>query len=145
MGKLVETVIPQESYLNDILKDILSSGISEKDYVKNAISNIKQMIILDPRRYIAYGPWWPAIKQLIVGSGEVGIGQNIESDVAAIYSYPKNALTVLAGIIYSTERLEDHIVDDPYHYLNVSEISDDTEPYLYVSDDISISKYHLPN
>ncbi|WP_241646979.1 olxA [Rosenbergiella metrosideri] len=144
MTTLVDTVIPQEAYLEEILRGVMPDGMTENNYLDSSLTNIKSLILSQPERYIAYGPWWPALKQLIVESGEYGLGQNIDSDVAAIYSYQRPALTVLSAIIYSAERLVDHIVTDPYHYLDVSESADDTEPYMYVSTDISITKFNLP-
>lgn len=53
------------------------------------------------------------------------------------------ALTVLAGHLYSSDRLENDAVNNPVHALEVAPYADDTEPYVYTSYDESIEKYRI--
>lgn len=145
MTTIIDTIIPTESVLSSILSEIVNSNVEETNYVINALENVVNLLNKDGKTYISYGPWWPAIKNLIIENGNTNLGQVVESDVAQIYSYSRPALTILAGIMYSASRLNDHVVTDPYHYLDVSQSADDTEPYLYVSTDESIDKYQFPH
>lgn len=143
MSTLLDTILPEESYIKSIFGSEFMGGITELEYVNNLTVGIVSILKGTPTYYKAFGPWWPAVKRIIITSGNYDFGQNIDSDVEQIYSYSSDALTLLAATLYSTERLNDHVIDDAYHYLAVSPAADDTEPYLYVSTDTSVDKYGL--
>lgn len=79
----------------------------------------------------------------IAGARRHIIGQVVDSDVAEIYKMSRPALTVLAGHLYSSDRLENDAVYNPVHALEVAPYADDTEPYVYISYDESIEKYRI--
>ncbi|GDT61989.1 olxA [Escherichia coli] len=142
MTTLIDTVKPTESYLEDILLQALN-GRSEEEYLTVYLDGMVERLKKNPQLYHLYGPWWPALKTLLLERGDISFGQVVDSDVAEIYKMSRPALTVLAGHLYSSDRLGNDAVYNPVHALEVAPYADDTEPYVYISYDESIEKYRI--
>lgn len=142
MTTLIETIKPTEGYVTGLLEEALN-GKSEGEYVQFYLHGIVERVKREPRIYRSFGPWWPALKTLIVAGGCTELGQIIESDVAEIYKMSRPALTVIAAHLYSDERVDRDGVFNEVHQLSVLPSSDDTEPYIYTSYDESIEKYKV--
>lgn len=142
MTTLIDTVKPTESYLNTLLPQALN-GLDEDCYVEKCLSGLIDVLTANPKMYRVYGPWWPALKTLLLTRGEVSLGQIVDSDVAEIYKMSRPALTLLSAYLYSGERVENDAVFNPVHVLEVAGYSDDTEPYIYTSYDESIERFRL--
>lgn len=143
MTTLIDTIIPNRQYIVEVLNTALTSDLDEDKYTQMSIKNIAGLIVANPAHYAMFGPWWPAIKKLIIGTGDTTLGQTYPEDIAEIYTYDRPALTLIAGVLYSNERLIDHVVTDSYHFLPVMPSADDTDPYLYESYDESLDKYKI--
>lgn len=100
MTTLIDTVKPTESYLEDILPQALN-GRSEEEYLTVYLDGMVERLKKNPQLYHLYGPWWPALKTLLLERGDISFGQVVDSDVAEIYKMSRPALTVLAGHLYS--------------------------------------------
>ncbi|HGC5227424.1 TPA: olxA, partial [Escherichia coli] len=119
MTTLIDTVKPTESYLEDILPQALN-GRSEEAFLDAYLNGMVERLKRDPQLYHLYGPWWPALKTLLLERGDISFGQVVDSDVAEIYKMSRPALTVLAGHLYSSDRLENDAVYNPVHALEVA-------------------------
>ncbi|MDV1094926.1 olxA (plasmid) [Raoultella ornithinolytica] len=142
MTTLLDTVKPSTAYLEEILPQALT-GRTEQEYVAAYLGAMVLRLQASPRLYHLYGPWWPALKNLLLESGDVSLGQIIDSDTVAIYQMNRPALTVLAAQLYADERIETDAIYNAVHMLEVASYADDTEPYIYVSYDESIEKYRI--
>lgn len=143
MSTLIDAILPTEKDLEDALFSVIESQEDQVLYVEKTLENLVTILNRRPEQFKSYGPWWPAIKTLLINHGYGDFGQVVNSDVAQIFSYSRESLTLVAGILYSSERLESYLVSDAYHSLSVRPEADDTEPYLYISEDESLEKYHL--
>jgi hypothetical protein len=140
MTTLIETIMPTEGYVTSLLEEALN-GKSEQEFVAFYLQGVIDRVIREPRTYRCFGPWWPAIKTLIIAGGCTKLGQIVESDVAETYKMSRPALTVIAAHLYSDERVDRDGLFNSIHQLVVLPTSDDTEPYIYTSYDESIEKY----
>lgn len=140
MTTLIDTIQPPEAYLESVLPEGLRQR-SESEYVNQYLTNLIARLKAEPRLYRSFGAWWPSIKSLIIEQDENTFGILIDSDVAAIYTMSRPALTIVAAHLYSNERLESGSVYSAYHTLDVNDDADDTEPYVYVSNDVDVEAF----
>lgn len=143
MAALVDIVLPDTAYLEEVFQIMVQGKITEEEYTTAIVSGVAELVAKKPETYALYGPFWPSIKELIIASGDLTFGQVIDDDVAQVCRRERPALTMVAALLYSTNRSETHSVSDKYHYLDVQPGADDTEPYLYVSYDESMEKFGL--
>jgi len=104
MTTLIDTVKPTEAYLAEILPQALV-GRSEEQFVRIYLENMASRLSARPQLYHLYGPWWPALKTLLLVHENTELGQVVDSDVAQIYQMSRPALTILASQLYADERL----------------------------------------
>ena len=138
MTTLIDTIKPTETYIESLLPLALD-GRTEEAFSLNYLENLVKRVSSARLAYRDFGPWWPAIKTLLL-ERTTKFGQVVESDIAEIYSLSRPALTIIAAHLYADERTENDAVFSAYHLLPVVPSADDTEPYLYVSYDESIEK-----
>lgn len=142
MTTLIDTVKPTESYLDTLLPGALI-GRTEAEYVDAYLTGLISRLVAAPKMYRSFGPWWPAVKLMILDKGETRLGQTVEGDVASIYTTSRPAYTIIAAHLYSDMRMDNNGVYNQIHLLDVASYADDTEPYIYTSYDESIEKYHV--
>lgn len=134
MTTLIDTIQPPEAHLESILAEAIGTK-PEKVYVEFYITNLITRLKTEPRLYRSFGAWWPSVKSLIVEQGERAFGVLVDADVAAIYTMSRPALIVVAAHLYSNERFENGLVYSADHTFDIHDASDDTEPYLWFSND----------
>lgn len=137
MTTLIDTIKPTETYIESLLP---LDGRTEEAFLVNYLENLVKRVSSTRFAYRAFGPWWPAVKTLLLERATTKFGQVVESDVAEIYSLSRPALTVIAAHLYADDRTENDAVFSAVHLLPVMPSADDTEPYMYVSYDESIEK-----
>lgn len=134
MTTLIDTIQPPEAYLEGILPQALGQR-TESEYVKFYIANLIARLNTNPQLYRSFGAWWPSLKSLIIEQDEKIFGILVDSDVAAIYTMSRPALTIIAAHLYSNEREANGSIYSAYHVLDVNDNADDTEPYVWISND----------
>lgn len=139
MTTLIDTIKPTETYIENLLPLALD-GRTEEVFLVSYLENLVKRVSSARFAYRAFGPWWPAVKTLLLERATTKFGQVVESDVAEIYSLSRPALTVIAAHLYADDRTENDAVFSAVHLLPVMPSADDTEPYMYVSYDESIEK-----
>ncbi|QCR38802.1 peptide-binding protein [Nissabacter sp. SGAir0207] len=142
MTTLKDTLKPEVSYLEACLPVALA-GRSEEEYLMDYLKSMSQYLKDEPRYYRSMGAYWPALKALLVEQGLMPADSAIDSDVAAIYSYERPALTVVAASLYHRERLESGLLFSSIHQLKVPDEVDDSD-YEYVSEDITLESKVKP-
>lgn len=143
MTTLIDTIKPTEEYIESVLQEHALSGRTEEEFTTAYLNGLVERLIADVRTYRSFGPWWPALKVMLLEDGQTDFGQIVDGDVAAIYSMGRPALTLVAAHLYADEVLESGNIHSADHYLSVTPSADDTEPYLYTSYDESIEKFKL--
>lgn len=94
---------------------------------------LQKRLIMEPRLYRAYGPYWPAVKTILLGHNAVLPSVAIDAGVKADYSYPRDSLTLVAAALYEHARLERGLYYSSHHFLPLIPLADEDEDYLYVS------------
>jgi len=141
MTTLIDTAIPAEDYLEQVLRHDALEGRTEEAFVAVFLSGINATLSEKPELYRSYGPWWPEIKRLMIERElNAKFGENIDEGVSQIYSLSRPALTLIAAHLYSAERIEAGYIYSAHHELTVHDDAEDTEPYLHVSDDEEMEK-----
>ncbi|HFF9481048.1 TPA: olxA [Serratia marcescens] len=141
MTTLIDTMQPSESYIEEIMNEHALSGRSELEYTSAYLTGLASRLGATPALYRAFGPWWPAIKTLLIN--EVGpdmFGEQVAQDVEAIYGLSRPGLTVVAAHLYSANRIELGLIYAAQHELAVHADANDTEPYIYYCDDDQMEK-----
>lgn len=105
MDTLKNTVMPDPDGLRAQIA--MNCPDTETDtIVTRFLSGMTQMLTADPRMYRSYGAYWPALKELAIRYGIERFGKSIDSDIAEIYAYDDDALTVAAALSYHHDRME---------------------------------------
>lgn len=136
MTTLRDTIMPEEEYLSGFMDEALE-GRSEEQYVDEYMAVLNTRLGKDLRCYRSYGPFWPAIKSMMLARGYTVAGRENDGPVASLYSYEEEALTLIAATLYSNERLESGNYYNAEHLLPTKPEVDE-EVYPYYSDDMEI-------
>lgn len=136
MTTLHDTIMPDEEYLSCFLDEALE-GRSLEQYVDEYMAVLNTRLCKDLRCYRSYGPFWPAIKSMLLERGYTVAGKENDGPVATLYSYDDEALTLIAATLYSNERLETGNFYNAEHLLPTKPEVDE-EVYPYYSDDMEI-------
>lgn len=142
MTTLHDTIMPDEEYLSGFMEEALE-GRSVEQYVDEYMAVLNTRLRKDLRSYRSYGPFWPAIKSMLLARGYTVAGRENDGPVAALYSYEEEALTLIAATLYSNERLESGNFYNAEHLLPTKPEVDE-EVYPYYSDDTEI-ELRAPN
>lgn len=134
MATLIDTVQPSES---DVEMQLTSArgNRSEAEWLGNILVSLNENLQRQPKIYVSFGPWWHAIKNILIKYGYDSYGQLIQIDVAAIYQMSRDALTVCAGLLYHSDRIDGGMIYNREHMLEINESADDTEPYPFTIED----------
>jgi len=136
MTTLKDTARPDEAWLEQVLPGALN-GRSEDQYLSDYLIGLSQCLSSDARYYRSLGPWWPALKILLLESGNSGAGTQIDEDIADNYQYDRPALTAVAATLYQQMRMNAGLLFSSNHRLDVPEGVDD-EPYEFTSYDLEL-------
>ena len=142
MTSLKDTQRPDDQYLSTVLAGSLG-GRSEDEFMNDYLGGITHCLATEPRYYRSFGPWWAALKQLLVERGNSAVGHQIDEDIADIYQYDSDALTAVAAYLYQQQRLRNGLIFSSSHQLAVPENIDD-EPYEFVSYDLDLESKVVP-
>jgi hypothetical protein len=142
MTTLKDTLRPDDQYLSTVLTGSLD-GRSEDDFLNDYLAGVAQCLASEPRYYRSFGPWWAALKQLLIERNFSVVGHQVDEDIADIYQYENDALTAVAAYLYQQERLRNGLIFSSSHQLAVPENIDD-EPYELVSYDLDLESKVTP-
>lgn len=87
----------QPSFIEERLKSYKSNLMKFKghdDLVGNAVRVIRERLESDPRRYLSYGPYWWAIKKVLVDNG-VPLGKVDDEEVRLAYTGTTDEETIV--------------------------------------------------
>lgn len=87
----------QPSFIEERLKSYKSNLMKFKghdDLVGNAVRVIRERLESDPRRYLSYGPYWWAIKKVLVDNG-VPLGKVDDEEVRRAYTGTTDEETIV--------------------------------------------------
>ncbi|EFH8163340.1 hypothetical protein L6019_RS23735 [Escherichia coli] len=135
MTTLHDTIKPDEAYLSGFMDEALD-GRNEAQYVDEYLTVLASRLKDDPCCYRSFGPFWPAVKAMLLERGCKDIGYEVDGPVAALYSYEEEALTLIAATLYSLERLENGSFYVSEHMLPTS--GDEAYPYYSEDDEIEL-------
>lgn len=102
-------------------------GKTAPEFVAGYLANFAEIIADNPRQYRAYGPYWWAIKSLMVEHGIMDFGEEIEAGTIEHYSYPSDVDTIVSAWSYFQDVFSDGRLYSSEHQLPMA----DGELYLY--------------
>ena len=73
------------------------------------LSVVADRLKKDPRRYRDYGPWWPALKELMNRNGYT-LGEQSDPMIARAYRFDEDVETLVAADEFRTAYLKTNIV-----------------------------------
>lgn len=119
MTTLKDTWMPEPRHLRDYLNAECPEKTDEQ-LVSDFIKGIAKYIAITPKMYRSYGPYWPAIKKMIIENvPDAHVGKNLDADILAIYSYSEPALTCAAATLYHERRIAQGHQNSTQHILPV--------------------------
>jgi len=128
--------MPGDAWLEQTLPGALN-GRSEEQYLSDYLNGLSRCLLSDIRYYRSLGPWWPALKTLLLEGGNSSIGTQIDEDIAHTYKYDRPALTAVAATLYQQMRMNAGLLFSSNHLLEVPGDIDD-EPYEFTSYDLEL-------
>lgn len=127
MYTLKDTMLPPEDHLRNYI-DAEVPDTDDETVIQQCIEGIARNLVQDPRMYRSYGAFWPAVKQLIIERVPTGdAGENVDHDIAAVYSYDNPVYTLAAATLYHSHRISGGFQYATQHHLPV----DDYETYEF--------------
>lgn len=98
----------QPSFIEERLKSYKSNLMKFKghdDLVGNAVRVIRERLESDPRRYLSYGPYWWAIKKVLVDNG-VPLGKVDDEKVRLAYTGTTDEETIVMAEEFRSDCLD---------------------------------------
>lgn len=131
MASLKNTQKPDLAYLSSILANAIGDR-GEEQFVSDYLSGIADCLKSKHGYYRSYGPYWPALKTMLIERELLPTGE-VDDDVAEIYSFETDAMTVVAASLYQEMRFSEGVFYSVYHQLQVE---GEDAPYEYYSYDL---------
>ena len=102
----------------------LKRNLGLSDLTANGVKVISDRLREDPRRYRDYGPYWPALKAVMLSRG-YGIGDRIAPEIAAVYHGSNDAETIVMA-----EEFRNYYLDTFFVYANKFMLNEDGEEWI---------------
>ena len=102
------------------MKESLMHNKGRSDFTAHAAEVIGRRLQKDPRRYLDYGPYRPALKNVLIAEGAVS-GVPIEPEIAAVYCGEDDEMTVMMA-----EAFRDFNLANYFLYTNTWMLDGDT-------------------
>lgn len=77
MATLIDTVLPTEEHLEEILTAYALEGRGESEFVEAYLRGLEQRLAANSLSYRAFGPWWPALKTMLLQRGITTRGRSL--------------------------------------------------------------------
>ncbi|HEY3591703.1 MAG TPA: hypothetical protein VGL07_16815 [Buttiauxella sp.] len=130
----MNTLVPASEHLEPLMTEALA-GRNEEEFIAGYLNGLVAILNKKPKAYRAYGPWWHEIKRMLVERGHGALaGEEYEHTVAQIYSYEREAYTIIAAWLYYQNRVEDGLIYNAGHELP----TEDGETYSYYLEDLAL-------
>ena len=117
---------PSEEDLKPILEQA-TAGTTVEEWREKFLANLKALLLREPIRYRAFGPYWWAVKKIFIDLLDFSFGEEIDLEWAEALDYGKPELNLLAAFAYEEQRLAASLVDDPFHVLETADGEDAVE------------------
>ena len=117
-----------------VLSEMLQAEIGDQErsvFVESFLKNTIKILTENPSQYLSYGPYWWAIKALMIRSGHTAFGTVVQKEWMESLSYEEPALTIVACWAYSQQRIDDGNIYGYNHYMP----TEDGEGFEYLLGD----------
>ena len=117
---------PTEDDLTPLLAQA-TAGKSLEEWTEKFLANLKALLLREPIRYRAFGPYWWALKKIFIAKGDLSFGEEIDLEWLEAMDYGKPELNILAAFAYEEQRLAASLIDDPFHIMETADGGDHVE------------------
>lgn len=107
------------------------------DFVKHACEIIQERLKKDPKCYLAYGPYWWALKQILNANG-ANIGSMMDSGIAKEYRGETDEETIMMAEKFREDYYQQFFDGNNQFDLDPE---DDEAPWILRDPDCEVSKY----
>lgn len=122
---------PSEEQIQPFL-DQGMAGRTLDQWMEKFLSSLKTILLDNPLRYRAYGPYWWPLKKMFIDRSDLSFGDFIDAEWLSIMDYGKPEENIIAACIYEDIRVAKNLIDDPFH---VMETADGADAIEYASND----------
>jgi hypothetical protein len=117
---------PSEDDLQILLQEATASQPVDQ-WIEKFLANLKAILLKNPLRYRAYGPYWWSLKKLFVDRDDLAFGDFVDQEWFTAMDYGKPELNILAGFSYEEMRTTKNLIDDPFHVMETADGDDAVE------------------
>jgi len=123
---LKDTIKPRESAVFRLMREEMGAT-PESEIVTNYINGVAKNLTKNPTHYRSYGPYWWALKEIMINHGINKFGETLEVITTEHFKYDDEAYTVVAAWDYSTMKFDEGRINISNHNLP----TEDGEGYEY--------------
>ena len=90
-------------------KASLKRNTGRTDFVAHAVEVIAERLARNPQRYLDYGPYWPALKSILLANRAIH-GSEIEPEIASVYRGDSDEMTVMMAEVFRDFNLAHYLL-----------------------------------
>jgi len=103
-----------------------------EEWTSKILRSFKALLLKNPIRYRAFGPYWWLVKQAMIDHGIKAFGTHVDVEWLESMNYADTSLNILASFGYEDMRFNLGLISDPFHSMEVDTAG---ETFEFVSAD----------
>lgn len=131
---ITQVQLPTQAQIKSLV-DEATSKVGREVFFENNLRGIKTMLDSNPSLYHHYGPYWWAVKDLLVANGVLD-GQEDEPITRKHFKFDDPIYTLCAAWAYHQHQIESMVINTNLHYFDL-----DGEPYEYALEDLEMETW----
>jgi len=115
-----------------LLLDQATENQDKEKWIDGFLRVAKTILLKNPLRYRAYGPYWWLLKNEYIKRDDLSFGAFIDREWFESLDYGATEWNLLAAFAYEEMRITKNLIDDPFHIMDMLDGDDSIE---YASND----------
>ncbi|WP_419238296.1 hypothetical protein ACN08P_23515 (plasmid) [Photobacterium leiognathi subsp. mandapamensis] len=124
-------LVPSVADLEHLLAEA-TAETEQTEYVESYLTKLVDLLKSNPRTYRAYGPYWWAIKRMLINRLISDFGDNVEAVTVDKFFIEDEANTIVASWSYQNYQFTNGNQTSPFHVLPL--VDDEDYEYCLVDD-----------
>ncbi|WP_318491873.1 peptide-binding protein [Photobacterium leiognathi] len=124
-------LVPSVADLEHLLAEA-TAETEQTEYVESYLTKLVDLLKSNPRTYRAYGPYWWAIKRMLINRLISDFGDNVEAVTVDKFFIEDEANTIVAAWSYQNYQFTNGNQTSPFHVLPL--VDDEDYEYCLVDD-----------
>lgn len=117
---------PAVQDLQPLFEQATASQDKEK-WIDRFLEAAKTILLKDPLRYRAYGPYWWLLKNEFIKRDDLSFGESIDREWIDTLDYGATEWNLLSVFAYEEVRITKNLIDDPFHVMETPDGDDSVE------------------